>query len=238
MPRIASPKRVRIDARVRRTALVAGATLILASVFAASAAGASRCGKTYSYAGFVSARAGHGISATLEALSAPRVRWGHVAGWVGVGGPGAGPNGETEWIQVGFSGFYGGASKLYYEVTLPGRSPRYTELDAEIHPGESHRIGVVEMRARPNVWRVWVDGRPVTGGFYLPGSHGRWQPMATAESWNAGMGACNGFAYRFSRVKVATRSGGWRGFAPGYELEDPGYAVWRTAAGFVAAARS
>ena len=29
----------------------------------------------------------------------------HVAGWVGVGGPGLGPHGEDEWLQVGLATF-------------------------------------------------------------------------------------------------------------------------------------
>lgn len=236
MSRRASPQRRGTATPVRRFALVAAAALALATLVAPSAA--AYCGKTYSYAGVVSARPGYGVATTLTALAVPSVAWGHVAGWVGVGGRGAGANGETAWLQVGYSGFYGGESKLYYEATLPRRSPRYTEVDPHVRPGESHRIAVVEVRGRRDFWRVWVDRRPVSEPFYLPGSHGRWRPMAMAESWNAGMGACNRLAYRFSRLMVAASPGGrWRRFRAAYELEDPGYQVRRTRAGFIALAR-
>jgi hypothetical protein len=224
----------------RRTAVLAGA-LAAAAIFAAPAPAALWCdgeSESYAYAGVVDLRRAHGVAATLTALSAPRVQWGHVAGWVGVGGTNAGPNGEAEWIQVGYSGFYGGESKLYYEVTRPGSAPRYHEVDAAVGVGERHRVAVAEMARRPNWWRVWVDRRPVSDPVYLPGSHGAWQPMAIGESWNGGQAACNTFSYRFSRVKVARRAGGtWRRPADVHELEDRGYRVVRpSAASFVAQA--
>lgn len=225
--------------RVRRAGVALAAGLVLAGlVLPVAPAAAARCDKAYSYAGLVSARKAHGVSTTLTAVSAPQVSWGHVAGWVGVGGAGQGPNGTTEWIQVGYSGFYGGEHKLYYEVTQPGKQPKYTPV-LDLQPGESHRIGVVEMRDRRNWWRVWVDGRAVSPPIYLPGSHGRWAPVATAESWNAGMGACNGLAYRFAQTRVATRpGGGWAGLRTGQTLQDPGYAVSGGAAGFVSRSRA
>ena len=157
-------------------------------------------------------------------------------GW-GVGGPGAGPDGETQWIQVGLNGLYGGEARVYYEVTLPNQPPRYAEVDTDVRPRDSHRVAVAEVAGRRDVWAVWVDGTRVGETFHLPGSHGRWQPMATAESWNAGTRSCNRFAYRFSRISVATRSRSWRRFDAGHRFEDPGYRVRRTRAGFVAAAR-
>ena len=238
MPRDARAQTVRTS-RLARWLAALLLTAALSALFASAAPAAARCAKTYSYAGLVSSRTGYGVRATLTPLALPTVVSGHVAGWVGVGGVGAGPKGETEWIQVGYSGFAGGESKLYYEVTLPGRQPRYTEVDAHVAAGERHRVAVVETATRRNVWRVWVDGRAVSRGFYLPGSHGRWQPVATSESWNEGDGTCNGFAYRFSRIAVATRPGdAWRAFAVGYELEDPGYRVTRTDTGFVASGRA
>jgi len=228
-----------LDARAdtfRRT-LVAAVALAAVIAFATPAQ-AARCGKSYSYAGLVSARPANGVRATLEALTVPRVSSGHVAGWVGVGGPGAGPNGETEWIQVGYSGLHGGESHLYYEVTPPNGAPRYVAVDLHVRPGERHTVAVHEVRGRRDWWRVRVDGRPVSAPVYLPGSHGRWRPVATAESWNAGTGWCNGFAYRFSRVYVSTRSNlRWRRLRPGYTLQDPGYRIARARAGFVARTR-
>ena len=47
----------------------------------------------YAYAGLKSKRIGSGVRATITALSQPSVAAGHAAGWIGVGGPGAGPNG-------------------------------------------------------------------------------------------------------------------------------------------------
>jgi hypothetical protein len=61
--------------------------------------------------------------------------------------------------------------------------------------------------------------------------------MATAESWNAGMGSCNGFAFSFTHLAIASQPGRWRRFEAGYRLQDPGYRVFRFAAGFVARAR-
>lgn len=214
------------------------AAFAAAAVFAtpASALWCDGESETYAYAGVVNLRRAHGVAATVTALSAPRVQWGHVAGWVGVGGTDAGPNGEAEWLQVGYSGFHGGESKLYYEVAQPGSAPRYHEVDAAVGVGESHRVAVMEMSGRPNWWRVWVDRRAVSAPIYLPGSHGAWQPMAIGESWNGGQPACNSFSYRFGRVKVATRPGGsWRSPADVYELEDRGYRVVRpSAASFIA----
>lgn len=217
---------------------------ILAALVAAAAAGvpaaadAARCSKAYSYAGLVSADRAHGVRATIQALAVPRVKWGHVAGWVGVGGVGAGPSGETEWIQVGYSGFYGGTSQLYYEVTPPNGDPRYVAVLASVRPGERHTVAVREIANRPEWWTVRVDGRAVGSPVHLPGSHGAWRPVATAESWNAGKGQCNAFAYRFSNVRIATRPNGrWRQFRSSYALQDPGYRVARRSGGFVARAR-
>ena len=221
----------------RRWTIALVSTVAAASLFAGTASAAASCGSaSYSYAGLVHANPGHGVRATLTALMAPNVAMGHVAGWVGVGGVGAGPNGETEWIQVGLSGFSGGQSSLYYEITRPGGASRYTAVIPDVAPGEAHTVAVLEMFGRRDWWRVWVDRRPVSDPVYLPGSHGRWEPMATAESWNAGTRKCNRFKYLFENVKVAgAPGGGWRQLAAGYTLEDPGYrVVGRTLAGFTA----
>jgi len=76
------------------------------------------------------------------------------------------------------------------------------------------------------LWRVWLDGRPVTDPIVLPGSHHRWEPLATAESWNGGVATCNGFGFRFERVGLARSLGGsWQTFAPGYTFRDRGYTL-------------
>jgi hypothetical protein len=88
------------------------------------------------------------------------------------------------------------------------------------------RVAVLEMSRRPNHWRVWVNGEPVSEPIYLPRSVARWRPIATAETWNGGRPVCNGFGYRFDRVSVAARRGGsWRRFRGGSRFEDRGYRV-------------
>jgi hypothetical protein len=187
--------------------------LSTAALGLAAAPGALACGSAgYSYAGISSRTSVAGVAATLTSLAAPAVQNGHVAGWVGVGGPGLGPHGSTEWIQVGYSGFPGlRVGSLYYEVTLPGKAPTYHELSAAIHPGERHRVAVLEVAGHENWWRVWVDGRATSQAYHLPGSHGAWRGVATAESWGGGMRACNLYSYRFNRVSVAQHPGGnWK----------------------------
>jgi hypothetical protein len=186
------------------------------------------CGKEgYAYAGFQSIRRAHGVRATLTSLARPWVESGHVAAWVGLGGPGRGPNGTDEWIQVGLAGLPGSTGhRLYYEVTYPGQGPAYHELLSHVDPGQRVRVAVLEMNHQPNHWRIWVNGSFVTEPIYLPRSGGRWEPIATAETWDGGRRACNGYGYRFENVRVATwRGGSWVRFRSGYRWEDPGYRV-------------
>jgi hypothetical protein len=184
------------------------------------------CGRPgYSYAGFESARIGHGIAATVSALAVPTVRSGHAAAWVGVGGPGAAA-GRDAWIQVGLASFAGTGIRLYVEITKPGSAPRYSDVAARVPPRSRHRLAVREVAGKPSWWRAWVDGRPVSRAVYLPASSGRWRPIATAESWDGGTRTCNRFEYRFERVAVArSLGGGWAPFVRGYRFEDPGYRV-------------
>ena len=190
--------------------------LCLVGILAAAAApSAVACGVGgYSYAGMSSPSHAYGIAATITPLTAPDVLSGHVAGWIGVGGPGKGPGGTDEWLQVGFSAFAGSAgNSLYYEVATPHGTARYHQLAAGLPNGRTARVAVVELRGRPGVWRVWVNGRPASRPVDLPGSHGRFAPVATAESWDGNTGgACNGFLYRFHGVAIAQRPGG--GWAP------------------------
>ena len=202
--------------------------LATAAIRPADARAVPTCGKEgYAYAGFQSMRKAHGVRATLTSLARPWVESGHVAAWVGLGGTGQGPNGEDEWIQVGLAGLPGSAShRLYYEVTFPGQGPAYHELMSHVDPGQRVNVAVLEMNHRPNHWRIWVNGAFVTEPIYLPGSGGRWEPIATAEAWDGGRRACNGYGYRFDNVRVATwRGGSWVRFRSGYRWEDPGYRV-------------
>jgi hypothetical protein len=191
------------------------ALLTLLLVAAAALLGSSRalaCGKSggYSYAGLASPLRAYGIGATVTPLGPFDILAGHVAGWVGVGGPGEGPNGSDEWLQVGFSGFPSmTGTDLYYELTLPSGQPTYHQIASDLPAEKTTRFAVLEMHNRPSWWRVWVNGSPASQPIYLPESHGRWAPIATAESWDGGTaGACNGFLYRFDRVSIAKAPGG------------------------------
>ena len=214
-------------------ALVAAA---VAAVFASSPASAvSACGRSgYSYAGFQAVSPAHGVRADIRALGAPHVQSGHVAAWVGVGGPGQGAGGSDAWIQVGFSAFQDGYSRLYYETNRPGVGPRYTQVRERVEPGTRHRLAVLEVHRHAGWWRVWVDGKPVSQPVFLPGSSGRWRPIATAETWDGGRRVCNLFSYKFGRVSVAGHGGAWRHFRSGYRFQDPGYRVVGGKNGFLA----
>ena len=208
---------------------VIGSAAVLAAIAAgtapAAAGEAQTCGRPgYSYAGFANATRAHGVRANVAARREPAVANGHVAAWVGVGGPGAGAGGADAWIQVGISHVAGvEGSSLYYEVASPGRAPRYTSL-GDVHPGRSHDLAVLEVAGRAGWWRVWVDGRPRTGPLHLAGSSGRWRPIATAEAWDGGRRVCNRFDFAFRRVQVAGSPGGaWQAFVARERFEDPGY---------------
>ena len=200
------------------------------------AAALEPCGKRgYSYAGFQSADRGHGVRATLVALAKPQVRNGHVAAWVGVGGVGQGPNGSDQWLQVGLSAFNGSGSNLYYEVTTGGAAPRYHELAANVAPGRRQRVAVLEVARRPDWWRVWLNGKPASKPIHLPGSSGRFEPIATAETWDGGTRVCNRFKYGFEGLAVAGAPGGsWKRFVQAHRFLDRGYRVTASRSSFVA----
>ena len=199
---------------VRLPRLLFGVAVGATVVILVGAKPASACGSHgYSYAGVTAPTYAFGISATVTPLDAFDILNGHVAGWVGVGGPGEGPNGTDEWLEVGLSGFPGvKGSDVYYEVALPNRNPTYHQLAANIPVGRAVRVAVVEMHGRPDWWRVWLNGHGASRPIRLPGSYLRWNPIATAEGWDGGSGgACNTFLYRFRRVLVAhAPGGGWR----------------------------
>ena len=163
--------------------------------------------KGYAYAGVESVRVASGVRATITPLRAASVGAGHAAAWIGVGGPGEGPKGETMWLQAGVAALPNAPAMLYAEITRPGQSPVFLPLAQEVPVGESHRLAVLEMAGRPGVWRIWVDGQPVTDPIALEGSHGLWKPIATAETWNGGTGSCNRFAFRFERRRGRALAG-------------------------------
>lgn len=175
----------------------------------------------YSYAGHQASHRGHGVRATITATHAPSVEAGHVAGWVGVGGPGQGANGRDAWIQAGIASTPGVDPFLYAEVTRDGRKPEFILVAEGVAIGESHTIAVLELSGRPGWWRVSIDGEAVTEPVRLHSSSGRWAPIATAESWNAGRPSCNAFGFRFERVSVSYgRGGSWRPFVPAHRFLD------------------
>jgi hypothetical protein len=218
---------------VGAAALVA-VTLVLASGTASAGGSSGACSAGnggYTYAGHQAVGQSHGVRATITLTRPAEVAAGHVASWVGVGGPGQGANGGDAWIQAGVATVPGMGTMLYAEVTREGHSPQFFALENGVEVGRSHKIAVLEMAGRRGWWRVWVDGRPATGAVHLRGSSGRWSPIATAESWNGGQPACNSFAYRFEGVSVTGGPGGaWQPFEPGYRFLDSGYRLQRLAA--------
>jgi hypothetical protein len=213
--------------------VVAGALTIAALVAESGTATAgARCGSDvagnggYTYAGYQAADRGHGVRATITATSPLEATAGHVAGWVGVGGPGQGVGGEDAWIQVGIASAFGTPPFLYAEITRGGRYPRFIPLDPEVSIGETRSVAVLEVAGRPGWWRVWVDRKPVTKPVKIRGSSGRWAPIATAESFSGGKVACNSFAFRFEHVLVSNGPGGaWSAFESGYRFLDGGNRV-------------
>ena len=161
----------------------------------------------YAYAGHQATAIAHGIRATITPTAQANVVAGHVAGWIGVGGPGQGANGQTMWLQVGVASIPDTPTMLYAEITRGGREPQFLQLLQNVRVGESHKVAVLEISGKPNWWRVWLDGKPATDPILLEGSTNRWRPIATGESWNGGQSVCNRFAFRFDGVAVAGSAG-------------------------------
>jgi hypothetical protein len=222
-----------------RAALVvlAGAAIALA---AAGAGSALACDPDrYVYAGVVSSSPAFGIRAVVTPVVAAQVRSGHIAAWVGVGGPGAGPDGADEWLQVGLSAFPNQAGyNLYYEVMVAGGAVGYHQLAANAAVGEAVDVAVLELHGRPNWWRVWVSGTPRSRPIFLPGSHDRWAPMATTESWDGGRAedCTNTLLFRFDHVRTAhVPGGGWQRLGSSATI-GPNLSVRRRGDSFLAAA--
>jgi hypothetical protein len=213
-----------------RIAQLAGALLLAlacacSALAAVSTATAHGCRPGYTYAGLYATKAVAGVAASLTMLEQPTVDGGHVAAWVGVGGAGEGPHGADEWLQVGLASFGRPDGRLYYELTLPGKKPKFVQLADGIEPGQVVRVAVLELPFHPNHWVV-VTPQGIAGPFHLPRSHGRWGPVATGESWAKGRGLCNTYDYRFGGVETATR-GDWHRLAHTLKLQDPGWVVRR-----------
>ncbi len=217
------------------TALVAAALTGLGSDTAQATGPACGAGANgpqgYAYAGHQATKVAHGIRATITPTAVSNVAAGHVAGWVGVGGPGQGAGGQTLWLQIGVASMPATPAMVYAEITRGGREPVFVPLVQNVRVGESHRVAVLELAGRPNWWRVWLDGKAVLEPVLLENSSNRWRPIATAESWNGGRAVCNTFAFRFDGVGVASTTGGsWQAFAPGFKFQDRGLGVRRLSA--------
>lgn len=214
---------------------VAVATLAAACALTASAQarpGAARCANAgYSYAGVQATTPMRGLSARISIASAVHVTSGHAAGWVGVGGEGQGPNGADEWLQIGIASVPGGVTELYYEVTQPGSDPVYTSLGSV---GGAHRIGVWE--SSPNTWAVWLDGTQASPSFSLPGSHGKWSPMALEESYDGGVTSCNAYAFAFDDLMSSPAPGVWQTLTKVSPFADAGHTL-RSVAGVLTVGR-
>jgi hypothetical protein len=215
----------RVRARILLAALV-GVVTVATLAGASTQAVAGRACVTgthsgYAYAGNQASYRGHGVRATITMTRTPSVEAGHVAGWVGVGGPGQGADGEDAWIQGGIASLPGMDPMIYAEITRAGRTPQLIPISDNVAPGRGHTLAVLEVGSRPGWWRVWVDGRAVTKPVHMRGSSSRWAPIATAESWNAGTAVCNSFGFRFERVSVSYGGGGsWRPFVPAHRFRD------------------
>ena len=232
------PRKADLNHEMKTPRLLLAAAAVAALALVGGVATANACGTNgYSYAGLGAPTVGSGISAIITGLGPFAIPNGHVAGWVGVGGPGQGPGGSDEWLQVGLNSLPGTPNKLYYEIMRPGVGQTYVEVDTHVPNGKSLRLAILETTTSPGAWRVWVDGRPVTPPIMLTGSHGTLSPQAMVESWDGGRPACNRFEYRFTDVSIAASPGGsWAAARDSTVLQDPGYkVVKRSAASFDAA---
>lgn len=183
-------------------------TATVAAVALGGAARALACGK--SEVGIPAPSNEYGISARIAQISPVDILSGHISGWVGVSGHSHGPHGSDEWLRVGSVAFPGlTGSDVYYEVALPGQFPSYHEVSSGVAVGTYTKVTVLEMHNRLNMWRVWVNHKPVSPPIRLPESHDGLMPVATSESWDGGTGGmCNDFSYSFRHVSIAGAPGG------------------------------
>jgi hypothetical protein len=228
-------------AALLRIALL-GALLVAAVQFApapASAAHVTSCWAGYSYDGVQSPTHGFGVAAGLTMSRHSAVTVGHVAAWIGVGGAGMGPGGSNEWVQTGIAHDQGGGDVLYYEFKRPGDAHATYATLGDAVPGRTYSLVVYERASHRDSWRVKIDGKVVSDDIVLPGSHGRFQPVATAENWDGGVaGSCNEYAFGFSSLSIRSAfGGGWSPFDLSRVLRDPAYLISLRPSGFSAMSR-
>jgi hypothetical protein len=124
---------------------------------------------------------------------------------------------------------------IYAESTTPGTDTVYQALVHNVVAGTPYRLAVRALANRTDVWQIFLNGRPVTTPITLPGS-GHFEPMAMGESWNGGSPpTCNGFSYRFSQLKIASKTGTWTPLTKTSPISNKGYKITdRTSDGFTA----
>ena len=200
----------RFIAALAVVALACAAVGAWAAVPSAARGETSCASHGYTYTGLAQNDAVHGVTATVTAVSAPRVAGGHVAAWVGVGGRGLAPGGTDAWLQAGLAAYRGGGSRLYYELMLPeGR--RYVELAQGVRPGTRFTVSVLEVA--PGTWHVLVDGRAVSPAFAVPVSSSGLPAIVTAESWATSTQACNQYVFGFAGAQFIGADGLWHDFS-------------------------
>ena len=165
--------------------------------------------KPYAYAGLVAANPANGIEAVVTTVARADVSSGHVAGWIGVGSPKAGPA-ATGRVAPGRREHPGRDRQPALRGDHAAGPPDQVS-DARL--GDRFRARPISSRSsscrgNPTCWHVLVNGKPATGAIHLPGSSA-FRPMAMGESWNGGSPHCNGFGYRFDQLRVTTH-GSWR----------------------------
>jgi hypothetical protein len=218
----------------RAVAISTFLALAAAAALPSGAGAAERaCDGGYSYAGYQGSAAVYGVSARITILREPVVVSGHVAAWIGIGGPGLGPGGSDEWLEVGVAALPDGTMESYYEYVSPRQpTPKYVTVGA-VDIGAALTVSIVELAVHRNAWRVSLDGKHVSPVLVLPGSHGAWGATATGEAWDGGMPACNSFSFGFAKLVTMTKLGGhWHPFALSARLESRGYRVAPRASGF------
>ena len=222
----------RFIAALAVVALACAAVGAWAAVPSAARGETSCASHGYTYTGLAQNDAVHGVTATVTAVSAPRVAGGHVAAWVGVGGRGLAPGGTDAWLQAGLAAYRGGGSRLYYELMLPeGR--RYVELAQGVRPGTRFTVSVLEVA--PGTWHVLVDGRAVSPAFAVPVSSSRLPAIVTAESWATSTQACNQYAFGFAGAQFIGADGLWHDFSnPQIIVSSSTHITRRSKTGFLA----
>jgi hypothetical protein len=190
----------------------------------------SGCKMNYDYTGVQNTGPSSGIRTYLTTVKKPDVKAGHVAGWVGVGGPGLGPHKTDEWVQVGYSAFTTGETQIYYEVAQPNKPPAYHTVVATLSPSAKNRVGVLEVH--DGSWEVLLNNKAVSPVISLPQSHDKFTPQALGETWNGGTTKCNVYGYGFGQVEVAQKPGGdWQSGKEGYRWDNAQQQSVKTAPG-------